>query len=434
MNYEADSSDNTESKLISNNWETACLADFAIEFISGGTPSTKESDFWDGEIPWTTSAPISENDVLLCKAQRFITQRGLKSSASNIVPKGNLIVGTRVGVGKAVTNTIDMAISQDLTGVVLNYEKVQPEYISYYFKTQAVQQFFNGRKRGTTIKGISRFDLQSLAINLPPLHEQRAIARALRAVQAAREARLREIALERERKAALMEHLFTHGTRSEPTKMTDIGEMPESWSISSLGDLLRERLRNGHSACASNSNNGVRTLTLTAVTKNDFSVKNTKMTVADRLRVQDLWIEPGDIFIERANTPEFVGLASLYEGPREFAIFPDLMVRVRLREDEVDPKFLVEFLLTDQCRNYFRRNASSTTGNMPKIDHGIIERTKIPLTKDLSEQHKIAKTLRDCDAKIAALEQEAHLHDELFRAMLEELMTGRLRAGALATP
>lgn len=171
MNHEAKSSCIAGSNSIPNNWETKCLADLAIEFISGGTPSTKESDFWDGKIPWTTSASISEQDVLLHKAQRYITQRGLESSASNIVPKGNLIVGTRVGVGKAVTNTINIAISQDLTGVVLDYEKVQPEFISYYFKTQMVQHFFNGRKRGTTIKGISRFDLQSLGINLPPLPE-----------------------------------------------------------------------------------------------------------------------------------------------------------------------------------------------------------------------------------------------------------------------
>jgi len=161
------------------------------------------------------------------------------------------------------------------------------------------------------------------------------------------------------------------------------------------------------------------------------NLKNTKITVADPLKVEDLWLEPGDIFIERANTPEFVGLASLYQGPKDFAIFPDLMVRVRLKEDNADPKFLVEFLITGQCRSYFRRNAASTTGNMPKIDHGVIERTPIPLPKDFLEQQIIAKICRAGDAKIAALEHEASLHDELFRAMLEELMTGRLRAGAL---
>lgn len=242
---------------------------------------------------------------------------------------------------------------------------------------------------------------------------------------------MQELALERERKAALMEHLFRHGTRGEPTKQTEIGEMPESWDAVKLNDLLRERLRNGHSARASNSKEGIRTLTLTAVTKNDFSITNTKITIADPAYVKDLWLEPGDIFIERANTPEYVGLAAMYEGPTDFAIYPDLMVRVRLRVDYVDPIFLVEFLLTEQCRSYFRRNAASTTGNMPKIDHGVIERTIVPMPKYLSEQQFIANIFKACDTKIAALDHEARLHDELFRAMLEELMSGRFSSRGL---
>ena len=76
-----------------------------------------------------------------------------------------------------------------------------------------------------------------MPIPLPPLPEQRAIAHILRAVQAAREARQREVSLERERKAALMAHLFTHGTRGEPTKQTPIGEMPASWEVVHFGEI-----------------------------------------------------------------------------------------------------------------------------------------------------------------------------------------------------
>ena len=60
----------------------------------------------------------------------------------------------------------------------------------------------------------------------PPWPEQRAIARVIRAVQDAIQSRRRELELECERKVALMQHLFTHGTRDEPTKVTEIGEMP----------------------------------------------------------------------------------------------------------------------------------------------------------------------------------------------------------------
>src|SRR5690606_16248756 len=102
---------------------------------------------------------------------------------------------------------------------------VDPEFIAKYFYLLWINNYFQRvRRQHVNQASISLERLRDLEIPLPPLPEQRAIARALRAVQGAREARLRELVLERERKAALMEHLFTHGTRGEATKMTEIGE------------------------------------------------------------------------------------------------------------------------------------------------------------------------------------------------------------------
>ena len=71
----------------------------------------------------------------------------------------------------------------------------------------------------------------------PSLPEQRAIAHILHTIQEAKAARQRELALERERKAALMDYLFSYGTKSEPRKQTEIGEIPESWEVVSLEKL-----------------------------------------------------------------------------------------------------------------------------------------------------------------------------------------------------
>ena len=81
-----------------------------------------------------------------------------------------------------------------------------------------------------------------------------------------------------------------------------------------LRELLREPLRNGHSARATDGQPGIRTLTLTAVTTGQFTDENTKITTADPARVKSLWLKTGDIFIERSNTSELVGLAALYSG------------------------------------------------------------------------------------------------------------------------
>jgi type I restriction enzyme S subunit len=116
-------------------------------------------------------------------------------------------------------------------------KRLLPAYAYYYLLTETVSQRVEAMQKGATYPAISDDDLLGLSIPLPLLPEQRAIAHVLRAVQAAREARQREVSLERERKAALMAHLFTHGTRDEPTKQTPIGEVPLRWEVRTFGEL-----------------------------------------------------------------------------------------------------------------------------------------------------------------------------------------------------
>lgn len=149
------------------------------------------------------------------------------------------------------------------------------------------------------------------------------------------------------------------------------GSSAHNWKECTLAQIVREPLRNGHSARASLNGSGVRTLTLSAVTYGDFSERNTKLTVADPRRVADLWLLPGDILIERSNSRELVGTARLYQGTANFAIFPDLLIRVRVNE-EANPAFLEMVLQADSARNYFISSAQGTQGSMPKIDQQTI--------------------------------------------------------------
>jgi type I restriction enzyme S subunit len=282
------------------------------------------------------------------------------------------------------------------------------------------------------IGGINREDISSFSIQLPPLPEQKLIARVLLSVQQAKEACERVIAATRQLKQSLLHFLFTYGpvpfdqADKVPLKETEIGAVPQHWEIAMVKEHLREPLRNGHSARPSNSATGIRILTLTAVTQNDFSEKNTKLTVADPGRVRNLWIKRGDIFVERANTPEYVGLAALYEGPDDFAVFPDLLIRVRMLTERINPKFLAEFLRQPYCRRYLQMSAKKTAGNFPKIDQGVIENTHFPLPP-MSEQAEIAAQLSAVDAKLTSEEARRDALSNLFQSLLHHLMTGKVR-------
>ncbi|MEV6314288.1 restriction endonuclease subunit S [Streptomyces sp. NPDC051776] len=181
--------------------------------------------------------------------------------------------------------------------------------------------------------------------------------------------------------------------------------------MAELGELLREPLRNGHSARATKEANGIRTLSLTAVTLNDFSEKNTKITSADPGRIEGLWLEPGDILIQRSNTPELVGISALYKGPQNWAIFPDLLIRVRVNSC-ITPEFAALMLHSRSVRDYFKANAKGLAGSMPKIDQSAIAGVRMPVPP-LAEQYRIVETLEDHLSRLDAA--QAYLRKSIAR-------------------
>jgi len=167
----------SEIGQIPKNWEVVRLGEVVTDFFGGGTPSTTNREYWDGEIPWMTSAFIT--GLYVGQGQRYITKKGLENSATTLIPKNNILIGTRVGTGKVAINLVDIAISQDLTGAIVDRKKVLLEYLAYALLSQKVQEQIHSKNRGVTIKGITREDLKATLIPIAPLTEQSEISHSL---------------------------------------------------------------------------------------------------------------------------------------------------------------------------------------------------------------------------------------------------------------
>lgn len=145
--------------------------------IGGGTPNTKNKEYYcefEG-TPWVTS--ISLESIYISKGERHITQLGIKQSATNILPEGNIILGTRVGVGKCSINNVAMCFSQDSTGLIIKREIVDPVFLLFTLRSLYSQKYFKSHSRGTTIQGITKEDLLKLPIWIPDMQQQLSIAK-----------------------------------------------------------------------------------------------------------------------------------------------------------------------------------------------------------------------------------------------------------------
>ena len=121
----------TDGGVIPEDWMLASIGSIANSIIGGGTPSRFITEYWDGEIPWMTVKDFANHDP--ARTIEYITQKGLKNSASKLIPKHTIIISTRMGLGKAVIFNVDVAINQDLKAIFVKKD-IATKFLFHWFK------------------------------------------------------------------------------------------------------------------------------------------------------------------------------------------------------------------------------------------------------------------------------------------------------------
>jgi type I restriction enzyme S subunit len=400
-------------------WAWSTLGELGT-WYGGGTPSKRNQAFWtDGTVPWLS--PKDMGPDVIRSTQDLITEDAVEESATRLVPAGSVAIVTRSGV---LEHSVPIAIvpfqttlNQDMKAIV-PAKGINERWLAWTMRALKQEILDSCRKAGTTVASISTSALFGMKVPVPPLAEQERIVDALEdhlsrldvAQTSLESGRLRMLALER--------------SISESMRSKCSGS-----PVRELGELFREPLRNGHSArAATGSDGGIRTLTLTAVTKNEFSDRYTKLTDADPGKVSNLWLEPGDILIQRSNTPDLVGTSAIYDGPENWAIYPDLLIRVRMN-DEVIPSFVALMLSSPSVRRYFKSRAKGLAGSMPKIDQSTIAKVRMPVPSIECQQEILFESrelLEQLDRTSRDLRTAQRRGSALRSAMLRTAFGGKL--------
>lgn len=167
-----------------------------------------------------------------------------------------------------------------------------------------------------------------------------------------------------------------------------------SWIDCQIGDLLREKPRNGYSPKAVDHETPVRSLTLSATTTGRFRPECFKFVPDNIPPDSHLWISKGDVLIQRANSLEYVGVSAVVDVDLGGYIYPDLMMKCRANE-RTSPAFLHLLLSSADTRKFFRVHATGTAGNMPKINQQtvIAAPCRLPTSQEQGEIVRRVETL-----------------------------------------
>ena len=137
-----------------------------VTVVGGGTPSTKNIDFWEGgNIHWTTPKDMSNlADKVLLETGRKITKAGLAKISSGLLPKETVLMSSRAPVGYLAIAKVPLAINQGYIAMKCDAE-LSPEYVVQW--AELVMDEIKQRASGTTFAEISKKNFKVIPIVVP---------------------------------------------------------------------------------------------------------------------------------------------------------------------------------------------------------------------------------------------------------------------------
>lgn len=396
------------------NWSKVALAEVAT-IVSGATPKTGVSEFWDGGIPWATPKDLSDlGTATIAQTPRTISEAGLRSCAATILPAGSVLFSSRAPIGHVAINTVPMATNQGFKSLVPKAGKLEAGYLYHWLRANREQLESLGN--GATFKEVSKAVVSRVEIPLPPIEEQRRIAAILDHANALRGAAAAALASFDDLRAATFRHMFG-----------DVEAAMHEGGCAVFGDHVAE-LQGGRNLVGSDPSADApyRVLKISAVTSGIFRPGESKPLPTDYVPASSHLVRPGDLLMSRANTTAMVGATALVsETPRNLAL-PDKLWRLVWRDpDRVEPIYMVALLQTPAIRRALSARSSGTGGSMKNISKAKLMQMPFPVAS-ISEQAVFAKRARAMDSGSGGAFKRLRTLDDLARTLQARAFSGRL--------
>ena len=227
-------------KDFTDDWEQRKVSDLAEKTYGGGTPTTSNEAYWNGDISWIQSSDVVDGKLLGVEPRKWITQDGLNNSAAQLIPGNSIAIITRVGVGKLAFMPYSYATSQDFLSLSkLNAEPLFTVYALY----KKLQSELNA-VQGTSIKGITKDELLAKSIMIPQYAEQQQIGAFFKQLDHLITLHQRKYEKLQIIKKSMLENCFPKNGEKVP-KIRFSG-FTGDWEQRKLGELYTERNERGN--------------------------------------------------------------------------------------------------------------------------------------------------------------------------------------------
>jgi len=408
----------TELGPLPKEWRVVRLGEVAA-ITSGGSAPQGGQYFLNGKNPFVRVQHL-DIDGDYVRRWDLITDEAVEHYRLKKFPAGTIVFpksGAAIRLEKRAILLVDAYIVSHLCAVLPKTSKVDRWFIFYSLRAKRLAE---DKAEGYPVLNLS--EICDVPIPLPPLPEQRAIAHVLRTVQRAKEATEGVIAALRELKKSLMQHLFTYGpvpvTERERVALqeSEIGPLPAHWRVVRLGEVGKVITGKTPSTARPEYWNGHIPF-ITPVDLNGMPIRVAQRSITEDGLKKAKPLPKGAVLVSCIG---YIGKVGVVDS--EIAVTNQQINAVIVESSKISNWFLAYAVMRES--NLLESRARKTT--VPILHKTNFERIPIPLPP-LDEQREIARMLQAVDAKIAAEQACRAALEELFKSLLHELMSGRIR-------
>ncbi|HFD4090325.1 TPA: restriction endonuclease subunit S [Vibrio parahaemolyticus] len=404
--------------MVPNGWKKGSVEDIA-KVTSGGTPSRKNDSYWNGHIPWVTTSEVKFG--VITDTEQKITQEGLDNSSAKLFPE-NTILMAMYGQGKTRGQVAKLGIEASTNQACAALLLHKDHDVDYYYQ-YLTSQYENIRELANSggQQNLSAGIIKDIHVPIPPLPEQRKIAKILSTWDKAIATTEKLIETSKQQKKALMQQLLTGKRRlvnSETGKTFDgewekinFGEVITHVGGTALEKYVKEDAAYHFISIGNYSMDG------RYVDKGQRIVLNDK-TKSKLLYKDDLVM----VLNDKTKTGDIIGATILIDSDDKY-IYNQRSERISV-DNGINVRFFW-FLLNSK---YFRTEVfnRSQGGTQIYVNFGALKSISLSLPSH-QEQQKIASVLTVADSEVEVLEAKlAHFKQEK-KALMQQLLTGKRR-------
>ena len=376
--------------------------------VSGSTPKTSVTSYWDGNIKWITPAELNEDTFYIMDSVRHITEEGKEKTGLSYLPTGTVILSSRAPIGKTAIAGCKMCCNQGFKNLICS-DAIYNEYLYFFLKSKT--DYLNSLGRGATFKEISKSIVENIEIPLPEVNQQKEIAEKFKKLE-------QLISLRRQQLAKLDELVKARFVEM----FGDPDQNPKGWPLVSITEIIRDKASNGFFAKrdAYKDDGNVQILGVSNVVNRMYSnTKELPRTNATQAEKEKYSVKYGDMLFCRSSlVADGIGKASIVaKGTFPNVLFECHVIRLSLDLQKCVPEF-VQVLSTTP---FFRRQiiAQSKTATMTTIGQdGILKSSVVLPPIDL--QNQFAAFVERVDQQKQTVQQSLEKLELMKKALMQE--------------